>query len=273
MTTIAKRCKFHGAAVAVLLVIASAARAVGPSSPYYLTNGDSQILQVGESGAVVNSWSTALDLYPLAVTNTVKLYDRGAGFFGNGLEYTLSGTPTGVTFPWQNGPTGQLLDGATDAVAHNYASEFFGSNGIWQYNLNWQNPTLLFTTSTAPVGVTYDRADGNLWISLDGGNIEQVTNTGQVLSQFFPGSGRWGALAWEPSTDTLWAHDNGTSLLRQWTTSGVLLQTVSVPALSGNIWGGEFSIVPEPSTFALAALGLLTLGVSVWARRRAGASK
>jgi hypothetical protein len=250
------------ARLSLLIALSFAARfaiAQGPSSPYYLTNGDSQVLQVSHTGAVVDSWTTASLLYPLAVTDTVKLYNRGAGFFGNGIEYTLTGTPTGVVYPWQPGPTGELLDGGTDGVAHNYAAEWSGGQRIWQYDLDWKTPVPLFTTNVQTVGITYDRAAGTLWISQDNGNIQQVTNTGVVLSQFNPGQGRWGALAWEPATDTLWAHSNGTDILRQWTKTGSVLQSVIVPGLSGNIWGGEFSVVPEPSSLVLSGFALLGL--------------
>jgi hypothetical protein len=255
--------------LSALITSAQPVEAQGPASRYYLTNGDGTILQVAQSGAVVTSWSTASTLYPLAVTNTVKVYNRGSGATGNGFEYTLSGTPTGVTFPWQGGPTGELLDGGTDAFAHNYASEWTGGNGIWQYTLNWTTPVKLFTAPVSPIGITYDRNAGSLWISLDGGNIQQVTNTGTVLSQFNPGPGRWGALAWEPATDTLWAHSNGSGILRQWTKTGTLLQQANIPALSSNIWGGEFSVnIPEPTVLTSAIVGVLLL-IGVRQKRRA----
>jgi hypothetical protein len=162
------------------------------------------------------------------------------------------------------------LDGATDGVAHNYASEYIGTRGIWQYDLDWNSPTRLFSTSTDPLGVTYDQVTHSLWISLDGGNIERVTDNGTILSQFNPGPGRWESLAWEPSTDTLWAHANGTNFLRQWTKAGTALQDVVITDPSFSVfgtWGGEFAIpVPEPSTLVLAALEFLS--IAAWGRPR-----
>ena len=66
---------------------------------------------------------------------------------------------------------------------------------------------------------------------------------------FNPGAGRWSALAWDPLTDTIWAHRNGTEILRQWSKDGTLLDEVTVSGLSGNIWGGEFQVCLLEETF------------------------
>lgn len=254
------------AAVSTLLPSSTSGTVLaGPASPYYLADGDFRVLQVGQAGTIVDSWATAYPLYAMAVVDTIRLYGRGNNLYPDGIEYSLQGVPTGVVYPWQPGPTGQLLDGGTDGTAHNYASEWIGLNGIWQYDRDWKNPTLLFTTPEPTVGVTYDQVDRALWISVDEGNIQKVDMAGNVLSEFYPGSGRWGALAWEPSTDTLWAHRNGSGELAQWSKDGVLLQTVAVTGLSANIWGGEFQLIPEPTAFTLLGLGSLAL---VMVRRR-----
>ncbi|OHB76952.1 MAG: hypothetical protein A2W31_04330 [Planctomycetes bacterium RBG_16_64_10] len=221
--------------------------AAGPTSRYYLTEGDAARLLVVESGAVVDNWTTGSRLLPLAIADTISIYPRSPGF-SDGIEFTLDGTPTGVTYPWQAGPTGQLLDGGTDAAAHNFASEWDGGQGIWQFDLDWTNPTRLFPTTIRTIGITYDIADQTLWIAQDGGMIQRVTNDGTVLSQFDPDGegGRWGALAWEPATDTLWAHRHESDVLRQWDKDGTLLQEVTVPGLVQLplfIWGGEFQTV------------------------------
>lgn len=250
-----------------LLIVGQASAVSGPSSPYYLTNGDASILQVGETGVIVDSWTTAFLQYPLAVVDTARVYMRD-GSQGPGLEYTLTGTATGNTYPWQPGPTGQLLDGGTDGVNHNYASDWsaasVGGGSIWQYDRHWNNAVKLFDTVTPLIGVTYDQADDTLWISLDSGNIQQVDLAGNVLDEFYPGVGRWGALAWEPATDTLWAHQNGTGNIAQWSKGGTLLQTVTVPGLSNNIWGGEFQVIPEPTVIGM--IGLAS-GCVVFVRR------
>ena len=182
----------HVGTVIALFPLCSTTLADGPTSPYYLTDGDAALLQVVELDAVVDSWSTGQRLLPLAIADTISVYPRGPGF-ADGIELTLDGSPTGVTYPWQAGPTGQLLDGGTDAVAHNYAGEWDGGQGIWQFDLDWKDPTLLFTTVSPTIGITYDGEAETLWIAQDGGMIQQVTNDGTVLSEFDPDGegGRW----------------------------------------------------------------------------------
>jgi hypothetical protein len=245
-------------AVATVIGCAASAHSAGPASSYYLTDGNNGGLQVVQSGAIVNAWATDLTLVPLAVTDTVKVYKYNVSVDGGGpgVEYTLNGTPTGTTYPWQSGPAEQLVDGTTDAAAHNYACDFVpsevftGNNGVWQFNLDWQNPVLLFPVNVSLLGITYDRVDQKLWIARDGGNIQEVNPDGTVVREFSPGDGRWAALAWEPSTDTLWAHNFGSTTFRRWSKDGTLLDEVTVDGLLPSITGGEFA-VPEPASAAL----------------------
>src|SRR5690349_10294980 len=145
--------RFYARGVLLLIFATSAFTqqtvAQGPISPYFLTDGDHSILQVVQAGAVVNSWSTGLQLYPLAVSATVQV--QNVQTLHTGVEYTLVGTPTGVTYPGLSGPTGLMLDGTTDGVAHNYVSDDFGSGGdVWQFDLNWNSPVKLFSTLGRP---------------------------------------------------------------------------------------------------------------------------
>ena len=57
------------------------------------------------------------------------------------------------------------------------------------------------------------------------------------------------------TTDTLWGYVNGsTDTLRNWAKDGTLLETLIVPGISGNTWGGEFAI-PEPASALLLSIG------------------
>ncbi len=149
-------------------------------------------------------------------------------------------------------------------MAHNFAAEWDSpgtSFGVWRFDRNWANPVKLFSTSRGVIGVTYDVSAQSLWISLDLGNIQQVAMDGTVLSQFNPGMGRFSALAWEPATDTLWVYRNEfpdrSNELRQYSKTGTLLQTLIVPGIEGNTFGGEFAIPAPPGLGVLGAAGLL----------------
>jgi hypothetical protein len=263
---------------AAVLGSASTAQSAGPSSPYYVTDGDDSGLQVIRSGAIVNAWGTGFTLAPLAVTDTVKVYKHNLSVNGggDGIEFTLGGTPTGTTYPWQSGPLDQLLDGATDGAAHNYACEFVpselfsGNNGVWQFDLDWKSPTLLFSVNVSLLGISYDRIDQKLWISRDGGNIQEVTLDGTVVREFYPGVGRWTALAWERSTDTLWANNFGSNTFRQWHKDGTLIDEVMIDGLLPFVTGGEFA-VPEPTSVILPVQIFLVMlvrrGRRLWTRR------
>src|SRR6187549_1393265 len=80
------------------LLLASEASA-GPISDYYVVDGDGQRMVVIHGNSIVNSWTMTDNQYPIAVTTTVKAY---ATYSNNtGAEYTLTGTPTGTTYPFQ----------------------------------------------------------------------------------------------------------------------------------------------------------------------------
>lgn len=121
---------------------------------------------------------------------------------------------------------------------------------------DWQNPTRLFTLPSSPTGITYDMNTGHPWIAHDGGVIEERTLDGTVISSFPYGTGGIGSLAWEPATATLRGVVNGRDEIRNFSRTGTLLESVNIPGLASNNWGGEFA-VPEPTTALLLALGAI----------------
>jgi hypothetical protein len=177
---------------------------------------------------------------PIAVTSTVRTYIEFGGDFGS--EYDLQGNWTGVDYP-DLGPAFQSLDGGTDGVSHNWLASY-GDQAVWEFDLDWANPVQLIP-GIAPTGVTYDKSTGHLWvIDYFTAAIIEYDLAGNALSKFSYGNtGDWlGCLAWEPATDTLWAEVFNSGELRQYDKSGNLLQSVTVPALVGYAWGGEFQI-------------------------------
>ncbi|MFO0984635.1 MAG: hypothetical protein U1E76_23410 [Planctomycetota bacterium] len=222
-------------------VLAVAANAQGPASELYIADGGSSVLSVVQGSSVVRSWVQRGPTMPIAVISTVRTYLQYPGGFGS--EYDLAGNWTGIDYPDAGGLTGQCVDGATDGVSRNWLAGW-NDNSIWQFDLNWGNPTLLFG-GVSPTGVTYDQTTNHLWvIDYATSSIIEFDLAGNQQSSFSYGSsGEWlGCLAWEPATDTLWAEQFASGELRQYDKAGNLLQSVVIPGLAGYAWGGEFQI-------------------------------
>jgi len=238
---------------------------------YYLTSVSGQ-LTVVQGTNVVQSWTIPYNASPIAVldgkVNTVGYYGSSPG-----AEFTTAGVPTGNTY---FGGIYYAFDGTTDGT-YNYA---YNSNfgGMFRFDLNWQNPTLLFSGPGGELGVTYDPTNNSLWIA-DWGDqtIRNVDMSGILLSSFNTSVFYMGALALDHSDGTLWfsslnSSDTG---LYQYSKTGQLLDTVYVAGLESDYhYGGEFELVtsaappavPEPTTM-LVWLGLSAIGASVAAKR------
>lgn len=233
----------------------------------YITDGDAQKLQAIDttSGQVAFTVATSSLAYPIAVRSTILLGHRdSAGLTG---QYNLAdGTLIGATRPPLGTPSwSQTVDGAV-AGDYNYTfAAFTNTTTVYRTDADWSNPVAAFTlTGSDLVGITYDSAAGTLWVS-DYNTLYEYTTTGILVSQVSHAAGR-GALAYQASTDTLWFVPNASnSPLLQYSKTGQLLQSLSTASRSGNVFGAEFQAVPEPSTYALLALGL---GALVWLRRR-----
>jgi hypothetical protein len=232
-----------------LLSLGIAGAASAQTQVLYVTNGDADDIFAIQGGVLFDQ---NLDVggnrrYRIAVRDTIWLGDMDAG---TNVELTLDLDPTG-----NSSPTGvdinEGTDGATDGT-YNYTVESFVSSGdVYRFNADWSGGEMLFTvTGINIVGITYDTANGTLWIS-DENNMYEYSLAGDLLGQF-PHAGGLGSLAYEPSTDTLWHVANGNVDLRQYSKAGALLSTLD-PGLSANAWGAEFvsdaSLVPDEARF------------------------
>lgn len=192
----------------------------------------------------------------------------------NWAQYTLNGASTGTAYG--GGPGG--YDGATDGV-FNYGLWYCS---VYRSDRDWQHSTQLFSMNVDEClngyasGITWDPFTNSLWIAandyLDRTQaISRWSMDGVLQQMFYFGGGYnygWnGPLAMDYSDGTLWLDVSGPSYplqkvntFYQLSTSGVVLDTVTY-ALGPNEWvyGAEFNYVPEPSTVALLATGLIAL--------------
>ena len=111
---------------------------------------------------------------------------------------------------------------------------------MYSTEVDWTNPVPLFQVSgSVIVGITFDAVSENLFIS-DTSSIYEYSLGGSLLSQFSHAGGN-GCLAYEVTTDTLWyVPNNATAPLLRYSKTGTLLQSVTTPTRSGNVWGAEF---------------------------------
>jgi hypothetical protein len=98
----------------------------------------------------------------------VLLSGRGETTGAAGAEDTTGGAYTGAGFVNLTGAPENFIDGTRDAT-HNYAISTAGK--IYSFDLNWQNPALLFTipplgASDVWTGIAYDATNNSLWIPL-----------------------------------------------------------------------------------------------------------
>jgi hypothetical protein len=244
-----------------------AGAAAAQTSPYYITDGDAGTMWIVQNGAIQSTITTFTVGEAIAVRNTVMLCDYNEA---EAREYTLAGVPTGNTFT--GGATySQLLDGTTDGVQYNYTIAWGSAdpNPVLRFDLNWQNPTVLFNLPRGvdAMAITYDTSTGHLYIAFDNEDvIREFDLAGNELGSFDSGlgAGRLACLGYEAATDSLWVKFNSDGTIYNYSKGGTQLAAITVPGLSGfNDWGGEFGAqggganIPVLSGWGLAMMALL----------------
>ncbi|HUK00428.1 MAG TPA: PEP-CTERM sorting domain-containing protein [Stellaceae bacterium] len=269
----------------------------GPTGAYYLDNFDVDVsgapgaLYVVQGSTVINSFavvygqnfsSGCIDQVwcegNLAVTNVISTtgFGNGGGGTGSAGQYTLGGTPTGVNWIDTPPPSGQsevsFYDGTADGT-HNYTVEYdlgSGNDYVVETNLNWQNPVPIFSLGKSNggwLGIAFDPANDSLWLSGSGfsDTIADYSLSGVLLSSFTTDVLAMSALAYDPTDGTLWFNQALSSTLYQYSTDGQRLQSGTPVGLPEGFYSaGEFSEempIPEPSSLAIFAAGVLGLGI------------
>jgi hypothetical protein len=273
-------------ALADFVLVGGGIRPAGPVSPYYLD--DDRNIYVVQGTSVQYSFPLVYGAFGdervLAVSKTVNTRPEFTPGPGEGGQYTLTGTPTGVTEPYPL-PAGLgsevSYDGTSDGSQNFYVEHFGSGSGfgltfsVYATDLTWQNPQFLFSLPPPVVdkyeGIAYDRNNSSLWIS-GADTIWDYSLNGNLLSSFpsplyTPTSplsiAANAALGYDPSDHTLWISYNGTNLLEQYSTTGELLQYGTPTGLPNAGFGayesGDFSNVPEPSSVVLLATAAVAL--------------
>jgi hypothetical protein len=248
----------------VLAISRPAVSAVGPTSTLYIMNygefsgGTVTGLDLVQ-GVTLSSFPTA---YPLDIDIAVYGDVRTMGYSttDQGARFDLAGNPL-VGGPYINNiVNSQLHDGTSDG-SYNYSVDYTTGN-VLEFDRNWNSPLTLFNvTSTLPGGgwITMNSADGSFWISQWGGPdvVAHYTHGGALLSTFNSGVLGSVGLALDPIDGTLWMGDSNFTL-HQFSQAGAPLQSVNY-SVQGSWYGMEFdtTIVPEPSSVVLLALGVV----------------
>jgi hypothetical protein len=267
----------------ILCGLAGSGATWAQTDPYFLLNGDQQTLFKIQGGALVSTTTgiggtgTAVK-YPLAVRSTV--WTR-AGNDSTASEFTLAGVATGATSS-AGLSENPAYDGAATAT-HNYVANF-SNREVVRSNPDFTSPTTIFTLpdGATPIGIAIDATNGDFFIQRNFQQpvIDRYSSIGVLLGTITLGIFDPRALAYEVSTDTLWAVNPENSHVLQFDkTSGAILADLAIPGFTqNNVLGGEMpaagaepeaAVVPTLSEWALILFGgLLASAAALLIQRR-----
>jgi hypothetical protein len=263
--------------------LASTALMAGTVSELYVTRWNGNVQGVGEiaviqGNAVVRSWA------PNQWTERAIAVSGGTVRTANPSTAPFLGSQYGYAGAFLGNSPGTLLwvtDGATDG-ALNYGVTGGTGSLVYQFNLDWTNPVVLFDLAPFGIpgsiwsGITYDPATNSLWVyNASSDTFVNVTMDGALISSFL-GVSLGGAIAMDYADHTLWvAQPTLFGSWAQFSTGGVHLSNMPMPAgVNPTLYdrAAEFALpsapppeVPEPSTLLTGAAGVLLL---LWRRKR-----
>jgi len=201
----------------------------------------------------------------IAIHDTLKITNAFNG--GSGAEYDLNGVLIQDNVFSQSSYT-SLYDGTTDG-SYNYAIDHngHGYNKMFRFDSDWGNGVELFTLTSRGSGVSYDSNTNTLWTTENGNagvlrTLRQYSLAGSLLSEFNTGVHSYG-LAYDVTDSSLWVTGWNSNILSKFSSTGTLLSTTTFGGTSSSYaFGMEFDNsvdVPEPSTLAIFALGMIGL--------------
>ena len=279
-------CHSMALGLATLFLLCGPDAYAGIVSPLYITTNfnTGYVTHIVQGFSVTSSFTN-----PSGHESAIAVWDDirtfGDDEVSTGSKYDLYGNliSPGIYTP----PAGTIrnYDGTTDGT-YNYAIDAFKlPTQVMRYDRDWANGAPLFTTTRFSSGITYDTATNTLWtLQLgiqDDVYLQNYDMSGTLLSDTLvaglPGTEGFG-LAYDPADETLWTWSSGESpgkTFWQLDRTGTIQDSFAIGLFMFLAWthtyGGEFNLgpspIPEPSTYVMATLGLLGLGLMSWRRK------
>lgn len=239
----------HGAICVLALLGGSACVACAQVGRYYITDYSRTVVVSG--GSVVTSWGHVYNHGPgennIAVWDDVRTTGYGGDWQG-GRYSAVDGTPLGPVYASDELPV-SLLDGTTDG-SYNYT---VSGPTVYRFDRDWNFPTVLFTAGTNYDTITCDPVNHVMWLAQRyGTSVSRFDMSGNHQFTFDTGHTLNYSLAFDPLQPSLWLIDANTNRFEQYSLGGTLLTSFFVPGVTGV--GGEFGLIPAPSTLVAAGL-------------------